>query len=63
MFCVPLRDRQVALQLLLELSIQLGSLHYTLQVVGLLMELCDNREAEQVDSRLTVTSRFVHTDF
>lgn len=63
MFCVPLRDRQVALQLLLELSIQLGSLHYTLQVVGLLMELCDNGEAEQVDSRLTVTSRFVYTDF
>ena len=48
MFCIPLRDRQVALQLLLELCIQQGSLHCALQTVLLLLELWDTGETEQV---------------
>ncbi len=43
---VPLRDRQVALQLLLELCIQQGGLHCALQTVQLLLELWDTGETE-----------------
>lgn len=45
---IPLRDRQVALQLLLELSIQRGSLHCVLLTVHLLLELWDVEESGQV---------------
>ena len=39
---VPLRDRQMALQLLLEIDIQMGSLHSILQTVQLLFDLWDS---------------------
>jgi hypothetical protein len=45
---IPLRDRQVALQLLLEISIQRGSLLCVLQTVHLLLELWDVEESGQV---------------
>ena len=45
---IPLRDRQVALQLLLELSIQRGSLQCVLLTVHLLLELWDVEESGQV---------------
>jgi len=48
MFSIPIRDRQVALQLLLELGLQQGSLHCTLRTVHLLFELCDTDQTEQV---------------
>ncbi len=45
---IPLRDRQVALQLLLEISIQRGSFLCVLQTVHLLLELWDVEESGQV---------------
>lgn len=44
---IPLRDRQVALQLLLEVSIQRGSLLCVLHAVHLLLELWDVEESGQ----------------
>lgn len=47
-YTIPSRDRLLALQLLLELGIQLGSLHCILQSIHVLLELWDAEEAEQV---------------
>lgn len=45
---IPSRDRLLALQLLLEISLQEGSLNYNLECVHLLLDLWDAGEAKHV---------------
>ena len=55
---IPVRDRQIALQLLLELSVQRASLRYVLMSVHLLLELWDVEESGQVISTIYSSSFF-----